>query len=68
MSVLRLIRLSAKTTLEAMNLAKILDAAGPDASNLSLHGGSQVLAEAFASFFGSGYRAELVDCPTFDSG
>ena len=44
-------RFSANTTLEATNLAKILDAAGPDKSVVSLHGGPHVLAEAFASYF-----------------
>ena len=47
-------------------MAKILDAAGPDKSVVSLHGGSHVLAEAFASYLGSGYRAKLVEYTTFD--
>ena len=33
---------------------------------LSLHGGPHVLAEASASYLGSGYRARLVEYPTFD--
>ena len=59
-------RFSADTTLEAIFLAKIVDAAGPDTSVVSLRGGPHVLAEAFASYLGSGYRAKLVDYPTFD--
>ena len=57
---------SANTTLEATILAKTLDAAGPDTSFVSLHGRPNVLAEAFASYLGSGYRAKLVEYPTFD--
>ena len=57
---------SANTTLEATILAKIVDAAGPDTSVVSVHGGPHVPAEAFASYLGSGYRAKLVECPTFD--
>ena len=59
-------RFSANTSLEATIPVKILDAAGPDASVVSLHGGPHVLAEAFASYLGSGYRAKLVKYPTFD--
>ena len=59
-------RLSANTTLEATFLAKIVDAAGPDTSVVSLHGGPHVLAEASASYLGSEYRAKLVEYPTFD--
>ena len=59
-------RFSANTTPVATILAKIVDAAGPDTSVVSLHGGPQVLAEAFASYLGSGYRAKLVEYPTFD--
>ena len=59
-------RLSANTTLEATISAKILDAAVPDVSVVSLHGGPHVLAEAFAGYLGSGYRAKLVKYPTFD--
>ena len=58
-------RWSANTTLEATILAKILDAAGPDASVVSLHRGPHVLAKAFESYPGSGYRAKLVQYPTF---
>ena len=47
-------RCSANTTLMATILAKILHAAGLDASVVSLHGGPHVLAEAFASHLGSG--------------
>ena len=47
-------------------MAKILDAAGPDTSVVSLHGGPHVLAEVFASYLGSGYRAKLVEYPIFD--
>ena len=47
-------RFNANTTLEATILAKILDAAGPDTSVVSLDGGPHVLAEAFASYLGSG--------------
>ena len=57
---------SADTTLEATFLAKIVDAAGPDTSVVSLHGGPHVLAEAFASYLGSGYRAKLVEYLIFD--
>ena len=59
-------RFSANTTLEATFLAKIVDAAGPDTSVVSLRGGPHVLAEAFASYLGSGYRAKFVEHPTFD--
>ena len=59
-------RVSANSTLEATFLAKILDAAGPDTSVVSLCGGPHVLAEVFASYLGSGYRAKLVEHPTFD--
>ena len=59
-------RFSADTTLEATFLAKIVDAAGPDTSFASLHGGPHVSVEAFPSCLGSGYRAKLVECPTFD--
>ena len=59
-------RFSANTTLEATFLAKILNSAVSDTSVLSLHGGPHVLAEAFASYLGSGYRAKLVEYPTFD--
>ena len=59
-------RFSANTTLEATVLGKILDAAGPDTAVVSLHGGPHVLAEAFASYLGSGYQAKLVENPTFD--
>ena len=59
-------RFSANTTLEVTILGKILDAAGPDASVVFLHWGPHVLAEAFASYLGSGYRAKLVEYPTFD--
>ena len=59
-------RFSANTTLEATVLCKILDAAGPDTAVVSLHGGPHVLAEAFASYLGSGYQAKLIEYPTFD--
>ena len=59
-------RFSSNTTLEATVLGKILDAAGPDAAVVSLHGGPHVLAEAFAGYLGSGYRTKLVEYPTFD--
>ena len=59
-------RFSANTTLQATILAKILDAAGPDASVVFLHGGPHVLAEVFASYLGIGYRAKLMEYPTFD--
>ena len=59
-------RFSANTTLEAAILGNNLDAAGPDASIVSLHGGPHVLAEAFASYLGSGYRAKLLECTTLD--
>ena len=52
-------RFSANTTLEATILAKILDAAGPHTSVVSLHGGPHMLAEVFASCLRSGYRAKL---------
>ena len=47
-------------------MAKIVDAAGPDTSVVSLHGGVNVLAEAFASYLRGGYRAKLIEYPTFD--
>ena len=59
-------RFSANTTLEATVLGKILDAAGPDAAVVSLHGGPHVLSEAFASYLGSGYQTKLIEYPTFD--
>ena len=59
-------RFSADTTLEASILAKILDAAGPDTSVVSLHGGPHVLAVAFESYLGSGYHAKLIEYPIFD--
>ena len=58
-------RFSANTTLEATVLGKILDAAGPDTAVVLLHGGLHVLAEAFASYLASGYRAKLIEYPTF---
>ena len=59
-------RFSTNATLEATYLAKILDASGPETSVVSLHGGPHVLAEAFASYLGSGYRAKLVEYSTFN--
>ena len=59
-------RFSANTTLEATVLDKILDAAGPNTAVVSLHGGPHVLAEAFASYLGSGYQAKLIEYPAFD--
>ena len=59
-------RFSANSNLEATILAKILDAADPNASVVSLHGGPHVPAESFASYLGSGYRAKLVEYPTFN--
>ena len=56
-------RFSANTTLEAILLGKILDAAGPDTAVVSLHGGSHVLAEAFASYLGSGTRQSSLNTP-----
>ena len=46
-------------------MGKILDAAGPDAAVVSLHGGPHVLAEAFANYLGSGYQTKLIEYPTF---
>ena len=59
-------RVSANTTMEATVLGKILDAAGPDAAVVSLHGGPHVLAEAFANYLGSGYQTKLIEYTTFD--
>ena len=59
-------RFSENTTLEATVLGKILDAAGPNTAVVSLHGGPHVLAEAFASYLGTGYQAKLIEYPTFD--
>ena len=59
-------RFSADTTLEATFLAKIADAASPNTSVVSLHGDPHVLAEAFTSYLGSGYRAKLVEYPILD--
>ena len=47
-------------------MGKNLDAAGPDAAVVSLHGGPYVLAEAFANYLGSGYQTKLIEYPTFD--
>ena len=57
---------SANTTLEATVLGKNLDAAGPDTAVVSIHGGLHVLAEAFASYLGSGYQSKLLEYPRFD--
>ena len=65
-SVAVLNRFSANTTLEATVLGKILDAAGSDTAVVLLHGSPHVLAEAFASYLGSGYQAKLIEYPTFD--
>ena len=59
-------RFSANTTLEATFLGKVLDASGPDAAVVSLHGGPHLLAEAFASYLESGYQTKLIQYPTFD--
>ena len=59
-------RFSAHTTLEATVLGKLLDAAGPDTAVVSLHGGPHVLAEAFASYLGSGYQAKFIEYPKID--
>ena len=66
MCVAVLNRFSANTTLEATVLEKILDAAGPDAAVVSLHGGPHVLVEAFANYLGSGYQTKLIEYPIFD--
>ena len=58
-------RFSPNTTLEATVLGKILDAVGPDTAVVSLHGGPHVLAEALASYLGSGYQSKLVEYSTF---
>ena len=65
-SVAVLNRFSANTVLEATVLGKILDAAGPDAAVVPLHGCLHVLAEAFANYLGSGYQSKLIEYPTFD--
>ena len=62
-SVAMLSRFSTNTTLEATMLGKVLEAAGPDVSVVSLHGWPQVLTEAFSRCVGSWYRAKLVDYP-----
>ena len=59
-------RFSANTTLKSTVLGKFLDASGPDAAVVSLHGGPQVLVEAFATYPGSGYQTNLIEYPTFD--
>ena len=59
-------RFSANTTLEATDFSKFLDAAGSDDAVVSLHGYPHVLAEAVASYLGSGYHAKLIEYPTFD--
>ena len=59
-------RFGANTTLEATVLGKILDAAGPDTAVVLLHEGRHVVAEASASYLESGYKALLVEYPTFD--
>ena len=53
-------RFSANTVLKATVLGKILDAAGPDAAVVSLHGGPH------ANYLGSGYQSKLIEYPTFD--
>ena len=58
-----LTRFSASTTLEATVLGKILDAAGSDTVVVSLHVSPHVLAEAFASYQGSGYQANSLSTP-----
>ena len=59
-------RFIANTTLGATILGKLLAAAGPDAFFVSLHGGPHVLAEVFANYLGSGFRAKLVEYITFN--
>ena len=59
-------RFSASTTLEAIILEKVLVAAGPNASVVSLNGDPHVLAEGFGSYLGSSYHAKLVEYPTFN--
>ena len=59
-------RSSNKNTLDAFVLRRIIDAAGPDVSISSLHGGPHVLEEAFSSYLGCGYRSKLVMFPFFD--
>ena len=59
-------RFSANTTLEATVLGKIVDAAGPDTAVVSPNGGPHVLAEAVASYLGSGYQAKRIEYPAFD--
>ena len=46
-------------------MGKNLDA-GPDTAVVLLHGGPHVLAEAFATYLGSGYQAKFIEYPTFD--
>ena len=58
-------RFSSNATLEATILGKIMEA-GSNKSVVVLHGGPHILAEAFASYVGSGYRAKLLEYPTFD--
>ena len=57
---------STNTTLEASILGKRMDVADPVVSVVSLHGGLHVLKEDFVSYFGSGYRAKLVEYAIFD--
>ena len=58
-------RFSSNTKLESTILVEILDASGPSTAVVSLHGGPDVLGEAFASYLGSGYQTKLVEYPTF---
>ena len=47
-------------------LGRILDGLGPDVSVLSISGGSNVFAEAFCKYLGSGCSQKLIDYPFFD--
>ena len=59
-------RFSANTTFEATVLGKNLDATGPDAAVVFLHGGPHVPAEAFANYLGSGYQTKPIEYHPFE--
>ena len=50
---------------EMTELARVVNALGPDVSVASISGGT-VLVEAFCEYLGNGYRQKLIDYPFFD--
>ena len=59
-------RFSSDTTSEDTMLGPIIDAAGPDVTTASIHGGPRVFTKAFANCLGNGYRSKLVEYQVFD--